>query len=299
MPGNITPGNTLVAVMYGGATSISGVKTGTSADTWASRAGGTNVTDLGVVAIWSSPGVTVSGQNTVVVTQGSSSVLGVFVYELPGNCVLDRVSTVKSQDDGAAPFSANSPGATTSAVEWWIGMVGGYDGGGSAATMATPPASPWVNQTIVNYTGATYTYLYTSYQATTSTGTPAYSGTTGITDGEHTYGSLIATFVQAATAITVDLPVAQVGVAAPAPSITVPIQVSLPVAQVAIAAPAPAVQLPITLALPVAQVAITAPPPAVMNGVVNIAQGRKHIRGILEPAAAGPAGGTIQKPFRP
>lgn len=39
-------------------------------------------------------------------------------------------------------------------------------------------------------------------------------------------------------------------------------------------------------------------PAAAPSSAVNIAQGRKHIRGLAEPAAFGPAGGTIQKPSR-
>jgi hypothetical protein len=246
-------GNTLVAVMYAGAASISSITLGGGTDNWGHRAD-IDTASVGDVAIWSDPGCA-GGQTSIVVTQATSNPLGVIVYELPGNCSLDVAGSGHGQNDGAAGFTAGTTGTTNHANEWWIAVVGGFDGSGATVTMTTPPSSPWVNEPILNYD--TYAYIYTSYQATTSTGTPTYTGTASPASGVNCYGSIVATFVQAG-GTTVALPVAQVTVAAAQPS-TGAGPVALPVAQVAVAAP---VVTPsgARVALPAAQLAVAALP---------------------------------------
>ena len=197
-----TPGNTMVAVIWAGAASISGVTLGGSSSGWASRAL-INPSGVGPVAIWSSPGFA-AASTSVVVTQASSSTMAVFVYELTGNCTLDQAGAGHGQNDGAAGFTSGTTGTTTSANEYWIAVVAGYDGSGAPVTMTTPPSAPWVNQSIVNFD--TFAYLYTSYQLTTSTGTPSYSGTASPASGVNSYGCIIATFVQPASGVAGSAP---------------------------------------------------------------------------------------------
>jgi hypothetical protein len=184
-------GNTLVAVAYSGATAISGVTLGGSADHWAVRSNVFNAS-VGVDAIWSDP-VCAGGQTSVVVTQNASQAMAVIVYELPGNCVLDQVSAGNSSASGTTGWTSGTISATTQANEFWIGMVGGFNGAGTAASISTAPASPWNNQAILDFN--TFAYLYTSWQYTTSTGTPAYTGTTNVTSANNSYGATIATFI--------------------------------------------------------------------------------------------------------
>jgi hypothetical protein len=178
-------GNTLVAVIYTGTTSITSVKLGGSADHWASATSQSS-SAVGDLGIWTDP-LAASGQTSVVVTVGASNATAVFVYELPGNCVVDVAGPgTLLGPSSVTSFTAGTIATTNDPDEFWIAAVGGFnDNFTSTVSMTTPPSSPWNNESIIDWN--TSAYLYTSWQYVTSTGTPAYTGTTNITPASNNY----------------------------------------------------------------------------------------------------------------
>jgi hypothetical protein len=197
LPSGTTAGNTLVAAVYFGASSLSGITLGGSAGNWALQ-----VDEDSWVDIWADQNCAGS-QTSVVVTQSSANLMSVMVYEIAGlaGSALDRTAGAYAAPAAATSWTTGATATTTQASEIAIGVMGGYNDYGNATTI-TGPGSPWVNETQV--TAETGVFLLSGYQILSSTGTVTYSGTGSGTNlsGNLYYGAVVATF-KAQTAVPV------------------------------------------------------------------------------------------------
>lgn len=303
---NTTAGNCLIAVFSQDNSStlsptLSSVTTNGSSENWADS-GASFAGDGFFLYIDPNTGgsqtiidVTFAFGGTATTSNSLAIVLDTFeVSGLATTSVVDRIQNNSPGTTGTS-WTSNATSTTTEAAEFWIGAVNPYDGGAANQSITiTGPSSPWTNEaqlttsTQEGGTGTSHKYFLaqmSGYQIVSATGTATYSGTNTGSGVFYTAG--VATLKGAAANVNVSLTVAQVNIAALAPTVTVKLAltvaqvniaaypftikagpVSLSVAQVNINAQAPAVRSG-PISLPVAQVNINAYPPSPgSNGVV-------------------------------
>lgn len=273
---NTTAGNCLVVCVMCGSNdstvfTVSGITLGGSAGNFA-KAAGNNSTGGGNsdTEIWTDQNCA-GGQTSVVITaSGTALEMCAWVMEWSGILTTAAVDKTNSTNTASNTWTSGATGTLSQSNELVVGVVGEFWGG---SLTYTGPSSPWTNLTQLSQ--SSQAYLLAGYQVVSATTAQTYNGTaTGFGSGAAVVASLKGT-----AATTVNLPVAQVNVAAPAPTVTESVHLPvaqvtaraypviagevlpLPVARVTVSAPAPAVVFPGGVSLPVAQVTITAPAP--------------------------------------
>jgi len=249
-----TAGNCVVVCVTDGANitgtiSVTAVTLGGSAGNFASAAAVGGASNGQLAAIWTDQNCA-GGKTAVAATVSNSKDPEIFAYEISGlltSSAVDKTSTGNSLSNAAA-WSSGSTATTAQATEIWIGCMSTRYG-----QTVTPPGA----YTSQGQSGSGTNQGYAGYEVVSSTGTAVYNGTVSPSSP---YAAAVVT-LKGTTNVVVSLPVAQVTVAALAPSPIV--GVTLPVAQVTITAPVPAVVSGKFVAPPTAQVNITAPVPSV------------------------------------
>ena len=192
-----TAGNCLIAcftvIDQPGTASITSVKTGASADNWASAAVENQASVNGVItAIYACPdtGASSSTVNVAVTFGGTAStsnnvVVLVDIFEVSGlvlSSAVDKTSVNSPGGTGETSFTSDATATTTQASEFWIGVAGAWTESSGVSVGFGGPSSPWANETALTGTaklsGTSYGAAQVAgYQVASSTGTATYSGT--------------------------------------------------------------------------------------------------------------------------
>jgi hypothetical protein len=301
---NTTAGNCLIAVFsFTNSSSLSptltSVTTNGTAENWADS-GASLPADNFFMYVDPNTG---GGQTVVDVafafggtaTTSNSIAIMIDIFEVSGlttSSVVDKWQSNLNTSAGTS-WTSNATSTTTEATEIWIGAVNPGNNTANQTFTITGPSSPWTNEAQLSASiqnggsGTSHKYYAAQmcgYQIVSSIGTATYSGTN--TGSDVFYDAGVVTLKGAAANVNVNLTVAQVNIAAPAPTVTV--KPSLTVSQVNINALALAGIHAGPISLPVAQVNINALAPAVRSGPVSLPVAQVNISAYPLTIMAGP-----------
>ena len=177
----VTGGNCLAAsIGLAGSTpgTVTGVKTGSSADNWASAIAKTG-TDCGA-AIWTDQDCAAGGTSVVVTTSTSGALTGVFAVaeEWSGIKTSSAVDKTNSGSGSSTAFSSGATGTLSDAAEVILGCAAALYISGNVTL--TGPGSPWTNFTDQTESGNA---SIAGYQVVSATTTETYSGTVSSSTG--------------------------------------------------------------------------------------------------------------------
>jgi hypothetical protein len=176
-----------------GATSVTGVTLGGSADNFAQLVSAEGAPFSGTVlaVLWADPNCA-GGQTAISVTASGSSNPTVWAAEFSGIVTSSPLDKQTGTVGGAASWSSGSTATTSQAVELWVGaFCNAASSGGSG------PSSPWNNTNVSDSGGDRMIY---GYDIVSSTGAAAYSGSGGSSKG---WAAVVATLKGAGTSPTV------------------------------------------------------------------------------------------------
>lgn len=252
---NIGAGHSVI-VCVGGISAISAaglsVFPGTGGDTYTQAVGDTTEDLASIWYVLSSGG----GYATINIHTTGNPGLIAYAYEVNKLTSLDKTS---SSGGGGSSWSSGTTSSQSTSSDFAVGIGSVVDSASSSIT--GPSSGGWTNETAINNvsedSGSFFGSTVSGYQFLSTNSGIVYSGTGSGTGGSGLFGSACVATFQFASSVTVNLPVAQVNVKAPAPQPPV----LLPRAQVTIAALPPAVLNAVNLA--VARVAVAALAPKI------------------------------------